>query len=188
MRTWTWATRTNIAAPGWCCRILISIRSRATSCTAISRQAGLRRELGFDGICVNEHHQNAYGLMPSPNLMARALTRRTKRCKIAVIGSACCRVTIRCALAEEFAMLDVMSGPARRRTGDRRRSPNITPRWAPIRHIRTSASTRRTTCREGVDAARPVRFEGKHYYFRYVNPWPRPLQQPHPPIWCPSLG
>ena len=22
-------------------------------------------ELGFDGICVNEHHQNAYGLMPS---------------------------------------------------------------------------------------------------------------------------
>ena len=26
-------------------------------------------ELGFDGVCVNEHHQNAYGLMPSPNLM-----------------------------------------------------------------------------------------------------------------------
>ncbi len=27
-------------------------------------------ELGFDGVCVNEHHQNAYGNMPSPNLMA----------------------------------------------------------------------------------------------------------------------
>ena len=27
-------------------------------------------EMGYDGICVNEHHQNAYGLMPSPNLMA----------------------------------------------------------------------------------------------------------------------
>src|SRR5262245_31839659 len=25
---------------------------------------------GFDGSCVNEHHQNGYGLMPSPNLMA----------------------------------------------------------------------------------------------------------------------
>ncbi len=24
---------------------------------------------GMDGICVNEHHQNAYGFMPSPNLM-----------------------------------------------------------------------------------------------------------------------
>src|SRR5262249_45379888 len=21
-----------------------------------------------------------------------------------------------------------------------------------------------------------------------VNPWPRPLQKPHPPIWCPSQG
>ena len=32
--------------------------------------------LGFDGIAVNEHHQSAYGLMPSPNIMAAALTRR----------------------------------------------------------------------------------------------------------------
>ena len=34
-------------------------------------------ELGFDGICVNEHHQNAYGPMPSPNVIAGALTQRT---------------------------------------------------------------------------------------------------------------
>src|SRR2546426_8588766 len=27
----------------------------------------LAEPLGFDGVCVNEHHQNAYGLMPSPN-------------------------------------------------------------------------------------------------------------------------
>ena len=45
-------------------------------------------ELGFDGVCVNEHHQNAYGLMPSPNVIAGALTQRTKRCKIAIIGNA----------------------------------------------------------------------------------------------------
>ena len=36
-------------------------------------------ELGFDGVCVNEHHQNAYGLMPSPNLIASMLAMRTKR-------------------------------------------------------------------------------------------------------------
>ena len=29
------------------------------------------------------------------------------------------------------------------------------------------------------------RWEGKHYHYRYVNPWARP-QQPHPPIWIPS--
>src|SRR2546430_8757326 len=34
---------------------------------------------GFDGLCVNEHHNNAYGLMPSPNIMAATLTRRTSR-------------------------------------------------------------------------------------------------------------
>jgi len=37
---------------------------------------------GFDGLCVNEHHQNAYGLMPSPVVMASALSRRTNRATI----------------------------------------------------------------------------------------------------------
>ena len=27
-------------------------------------------ELGFDGLVVNEHHQTAYGLMPSPGVMS----------------------------------------------------------------------------------------------------------------------
>ncbi len=67
-------------------------------------------ELGFDGICVNEHHQNAYGLMPSPNLIAAALTQRTKRAKIAVIGNALPLYNPPLRVAEEFAMLDVMSG------------------------------------------------------------------------------
>jgi hypothetical protein len=30
---------------------------------------------GYDGIRVNLHHQNAYGLMPSPNIMAVSLAR-----------------------------------------------------------------------------------------------------------------
>ena len=34
-------------------------------------------DVGFDGICVNEHHQQAYGMMPSPNIMAASLARRT---------------------------------------------------------------------------------------------------------------
>src|SRR6202046_1847961 len=45
-------------------------------------------QLGFDGIAVNEHHQSAYGLMPSPNLMAAALTRRTSKARIMVLGNA----------------------------------------------------------------------------------------------------
>src|SRR5262249_46090753 len=67
-------------------------------------------ELGFDGVCVNEHHQNAYGLMPSPNVIAGALTQRTRNCKIAVIGNALPMYNPPLRVAEEFAMLDVMSG------------------------------------------------------------------------------
>jgi len=44
-------------------------------------------KLGFDGIGVNEHHQNAYGLMPSPNLIAGGLVRRTDNVAIVVLGA-----------------------------------------------------------------------------------------------------
>jgi len=33
----------------------------------------------------------------------------------------------------------------------------------------------------------PWRWEGEHYNYRYVNPWSRPYQQPHPPIWIPGV-
>ncbi len=65
--------------------------------------------LGFDGVCVNEHHQTAYGLMPAPNLIASALIQRTKRIKIAVLGRALPLVNNPINIAEEFAMLDNMS-------------------------------------------------------------------------------
>src|SRR5574337_822611 len=44
-------------------------------------------KLGFDGIGVNEHHQNAYGLMPSPNIIAACLTQRTSRVKLVILGN-----------------------------------------------------------------------------------------------------
>ena len=51
-------------------------------------------ELGFDGVCVNEHHQNAYGLMPTPNLIAAALTQRTNAGRSRSSATPC-RCTIR---------------------------------------------------------------------------------------------
>ena len=43
--------------------------------------------LGFDGIGCNEHHQNGYGIMPSPNIIAAGLARRTSQAAICVIGN-----------------------------------------------------------------------------------------------------
>src|SRR5439155_1584307 len=36
--------------------------------------------------------------------------------------------------------------------------------------------------------AGPFPFDGRFYRYPFVNPWPRPLQRPHPPVWCPSQG
>src|SRR6266446_6788939 len=65
-------------------------------------------QAGFDGLCVNEHHNNAYGLMPSPNLMAATLTRRTSRAAIIVLGNSLAAYNPPLRAAEEFAMLDVL--------------------------------------------------------------------------------
>src|SRR5580704_2867201 len=40
---------------------------------------------GIDGICVNEHHQNAYGFMPNPDLMGSILARATNGTDVAVV-------------------------------------------------------------------------------------------------------
>ena len=78
--------------------------------------------MGFDGLGVNEHHQNAYGLMPSPNIMAAALTRRTRNANLVVLGNSIALYNPPIRVAEEFAMLDVIS----------RRTPG---RGLPGRHL-----------------------------------------------------
>src|SRR5256712_5905592 len=65
---------------------------------------------GFDGLGVNDHHTNAYGLMPSPNLMAATLTRRTSRAAVIVLGNSLAAYNPPLSVAAEFAMLDLMSG------------------------------------------------------------------------------
>src|SRR5258708_8226289 len=45
-------------------------------------------KLGFDGVVLNEHHQNAYGLMPTPGVLAGALPRSLKNAKLAIPGRA----------------------------------------------------------------------------------------------------
>ena len=52
-------------------------------------------QVGFDGICINEHHNNAYGIMPSPNIPAATLTRRTSDAAIVVWATASRCTTLR---------------------------------------------------------------------------------------------
>ncbi len=145
-------------------------------------------ELGFDGMCVNEHHQNAYGLMPSPIVMASALARATKKGKIAIVGSAFGLREHPLTLAEEHAMIDCITGGRLisgmvRGIGCEFYSMGMSPAFSHERFHEAHDLVIRAWTETG-----PFAFEGKHYHFEYVNVWPRVYQKPHPPIWCPSQG
>jgi alkanesulfonate monooxygenase SsuD/methylene tetrahydromethanopterin reductase-like flavin-dependent oxidoreductase (luciferase family) len=145
-------------------------------------------EVGFDGVCVNEHHQNAYGLMPIPGVMAGALARRTKNVKIAVLGRALPLLNNPLVVAEEFSMLDNITGGRLiagfvRGIGAEYHSWGANPAESHDRFHEAHDLILRAWTETG-----PFAFEGKYYHFQYVNCWPRPYQQPHPPIWIPSQG
>ncbi|HWP25234.1 MAG TPA: LLM class flavin-dependent oxidoreductase [Xanthobacteraceae bacterium] len=145
-------------------------------------------DLGFDIIAVNEHHQTAYGLMPAPNLIASALIQRTKRVKIAILGRALPLVNNPINIAEEFAMLDnlskgrIITGFVRG-IGNEYHATGINPYFSHARFQEAHDLIIAAWTKPG-----PFPFEGEHYNFRYVNLWPRPYQQPHPPVWIPSMG
>ncbi|MBL8193033.1 MAG: LLM class flavin-dependent oxidoreductase [Blastocatellia bacterium] len=145
-------------------------------------------KLGFDGVCVNEHHQTAYGHMPSPNIIAAALARRTEKIKIAIIGNALPLYDPPQRVAEEIAMLDVItngriiSGQVVG-GGPEYYSFGINPSFARERFYEAHELIMRIWTEDG-----PFSHYGKHFKLKYVNSWPKPLQQPHPPIWIPGAG
>ena len=145
-------------------------------------------ELGFDVVAVNEHHQTAYGLMPSPIVTASALARRTKRVKIAILGSALPLRSHPLMVAEEHAMIDVISGGRLitgfvRGIGAEYHTFGVNPTFSHDRFHEAHDLIVRAWTEPG-----PFSFQGHHYRVQYVNLWPRPYQKPHPPIWIPSQG
>jgi alkanesulfonate monooxygenase SsuD/methylene tetrahydromethanopterin reductase-like flavin-dependent oxidoreductase (luciferase family) len=144
--------------------------------------------VGYDGIGVNEHHANAYGLMPSPNIMAAALARRTSRAALVVLGNSIALYNPPIRVAEEFAMLDVISGG----------------RLLAGFPVGTSMDTNfcygdipgltRERYREAHDLIikawrenEPFAWNGRYTKLRYANCWPKPVQSP-PPVFIPGGG
>ena len=144
--------------------------------------------MGFDAIAVNEHHQTAYGLMPAPNIVATALVNRTKTARIAILGNAIPLRDHPMRVVEEVAMLDVMSGGRIicgivRGLGAEYHTFGINPVHSQERFFEAHDLMVAAWTRPG-----PFDWDGKHYQVKYVNPWPRPIQDPHPPIWLPTQG
>jgi alkanesulfonate monooxygenase SsuD/methylene tetrahydromethanopterin reductase-like flavin-dependent oxidoreductase (luciferase family) len=146
-------------------------------------------DCGFDGICVNEHHNNGYGLMPSPNLIASILASKTSRAAITVLGNSVALYNPPIRIAEEFAMLDVMSRG--RLVAGFPVGTGMDTSYA----YSENPGTLRQKYAEGIDliqqawrAEKAFAFNGKFTQLRYVNPVPRPMQKPGPPVWIPGGG
>jgi alkanesulfonate monooxygenase SsuD/methylene tetrahydromethanopterin reductase-like flavin-dependent oxidoreductase (luciferase family) len=146
---------------------------------------------GLHGLCTNQHHQNVYGFMANPSLMGAALARQTEGQEVAIIqlGSTLPSTTPPTRIAEEYAMLDCISGGrlvAGFPTGlptDATISNGVVPVEQRERFREALALVTKAWSAKEIFA-----WNGRHYQLGMVNLWPRPIQQPHPPIWIPGSG
>jgi alkanesulfonate monooxygenase SsuD/methylene tetrahydromethanopterin reductase-like flavin-dependent oxidoreductase (luciferase family) len=144
-------------------------------------QAELADQLGFDWVSVAEHHYSANSLTPNPIVLAAALAPRVHRAKIALLGT-----TLPLAnpvrVAEEFAMLDNLTD-GRVIAGVLRGTPNEFLTYG------TNPTESRDQYWEGIELMLrawteplPFGWQGRHYQYRLVSIWPRPVQAPYPPV------
>jgi alkanesulfonate monooxygenase SsuD/methylene tetrahydromethanopterin reductase-like flavin-dependent oxidoreductase (luciferase family) len=143
-------------------------------------------ELGFDGVMLNEHHQTPFCMGAVMDVEAAVLARITKKVKIVLLGNPL-PVADPLRLAEELAMIDMISGGRLvpgfvRGAGSEQIANNINPAYNRERFNEAHDFIVKAWTTPG-----PWRYEGKHYHYRFVNPWQLPIQKPRPQIWIPGL-
>lgn len=145
-------------------------------------------QMGFDGLMLNEHHNTPTCLGAAMNLEAAILARTTKKPKIVLLGNPLPILDNPVRLAEELAEIDLISRGRLvsgfvRGTGVESWATNTNPVYNRERFEEAHNLIVKIWTEPG-----PFRWEGKHYQFRVVNPFERPIQKPHPPVWIPGLG
>jgi alkanesulfonate monooxygenase SsuD/methylene tetrahydromethanopterin reductase-like flavin-dependent oxidoreductase (luciferase family) len=148
---------------------------------------------GFDGVCVTEHSQSTYDISPNPNLMASAVAYGAQAegldVAITVLGRSLGKSREPLKIAEEYAYLDNISG-GRLIAGfpvglgyDANQNGAI-----PAIETRDRYREHRDLILKAWTEPEPFAWTGKFEKYGQVNIWPRPIQQPHPPIWIPGTG
>ena len=147
----------------------------------ILRGAELAEELGFDSVWIAEHAFSEHSIISSPHSLLAAIAAKTKRVKV---GVACTIVPWHAPLrlAQDLATLDIIS-QGRLIVGAGR---GYQKREFDIYGLDIAESRDRFI--EGMDIA--VRswtedtfsYDGDYFSFPEVRVIPKPVQQPHPPI------
>ena len=142
----------------------------------------LADELGLE-IMVNEHHSTATSLTASANVILSILARITKRARLLVLGVPVANRPDPIRVAEEMAMIDVISG-GRLELGMIKGVPyEIAPANSnPVGLMERYWEAHDLIVKALATHDGPFNFEGKYFHHRSVNIWPRAFQKPHPPI------
>jgi alkanesulfonate monooxygenase SsuD/methylene tetrahydromethanopterin reductase-like flavin-dependent oxidoreductase (luciferase family) len=145
-------------------------------------------ELGFD-LMLNEHHGTATCMSSTIANHAAVLARTTSDSRILLLGCPLANRDDPVRIAEETALIDVMSH-GRLEVGFVRgvayevNATNTRPMYMHERFWEAHDLIKYAwTSHEG-----PVNWQGRFFEHRQINIWPRPYQQPHPPIWVATLS
>jgi alkanesulfonate monooxygenase SsuD/methylene tetrahydromethanopterin reductase-like flavin-dependent oxidoreductase (luciferase family) len=138
-------------------------------------------EMGFEWISFSEHHYSGRIATGTPAVMAAAVAERCKKARIAMLGHLL-PLNNPVRVAEELGLLDNLTN-GRLVMGFLRGTPNEDQVYG------VNPAEGRARLLEGMDLIikaltepQPFSWEGRYYQFRTVSVWPRPVQQPLPPV------
>ena len=154
----------------------------------VMAQVQLADQLGYDMAWLAElHFARSFSVMPAPLLMASALSQTTERI---MLGTAVNLLPLHHPLriAEEVATLDVLSGGRAVFGIGRGSNPNH------YRGYGIPIEERNDRFVEGLDLALRawkedvLDYNGQYYQAEGIRLEPKPIQQPHPPVYVASNG
>ncbi|MFY0610836.1 MAG: LLM class flavin-dependent oxidoreductase [Hyphomicrobiaceae bacterium] len=145
-------------------------------------------DAGLD-IMVNEHHATATCMTISVPMALSVIARETKKARLLALGNPIANRPDPVRVAEEMAWLDVLSG-GRLEMGLVKGAPyEIHPANAnPARLMRRYWEAHDLIIKAMSTTDGPFSWEGEYFQYRKVNIWPRPIQQPTPPVWMTGLS
>src|SRR5690348_5557006 len=144
-------------------------------------------EQGVEGFMLNEHHNAPCCMQAKCNIFASILAAVTKKAKIVLLGNPLPLAENPVQLAEELAMIDMISKGRLvsgfvRGGGQEQLANGVSPAYNRDRFQEAHDLIVKIWTTPG-----PFRWEGTHYQHRVVNPWAVPMQKPHPRIWIPGV-
>ncbi|MGH7053558.1 MAG: LLM class flavin-dependent oxidoreductase, partial [Stellaceae bacterium] len=144
-------------------------------------------EMGVEGFMLNEHHNAPFCMQAKCNIFASILAAVTKKAKIVLLGNPLPLAENPVRLAEELAMIDMISKGRLvsgfvRGGGQEQLANGVNPAFNRERFEEAHDLVTKAWTTEG-----PFRWEGTHYQNRVVNPWAVPLQKPYPRVWIPGV-